>query len=171
MKDIFLIEIKNGSRRAFYEAYHAWHPKLYQYIYKYTRSAYYAEETVQLTFIRLWEKRATLSEQYSLSTQLFRIAKSTLIDLTRKEERRNCQELSDSFVAGGEESLRLQHKEDLQRALAAIERLPEQSAKVFRLSRLEELSHKEIGRRLSISPKTVEVHITKALKLLRKAFF
>jgi RNA polymerase sigma-70 factor (family 1) len=170
VNDNLLIEIKKGNRTAFYTVYHEYHVKLYQYIYKHSRSSYYAEETVQLTFIRLWEKRENLSEQYSLSIQLFRIAKSTLIDLTRKEKLRDTRELSDMFISGPTESERLMYKEQLEKALSAIDQLPDQSRKVFQLSRLEDLSHKEISARLSISHKTVEGHISKALKLLRKTF-
>ncbi|HLZ89669.1 MAG TPA: sigma-70 family RNA polymerase sigma factor [Puia sp.] len=171
MKDNSIQEIKKGDRNAFYTVFHEYHARLYQYIYNRTGSAWYAEETVQLSFIRLWEKREGLSEQYSLSIQLFRIAKSTLIDLTRKEKLRDTQELSDTFISGPTESERLLYKEQLEKVLAAMDELPARSKEVFQLSRLEDLSHKEISSQLSISPKTVEVHITKALKHLRKTFF
>ncbi|GGB25176.1 RNA polymerase sigma factor [Puia dinghuensis] len=171
MNDNQLIEIKKGNLKAFYGAFEAHNVKLYQYIYNRTGNAYYAEETVQLTFIRLWEKREGLSEEYSLSIQLFRIAKSILIDLSRRETRRQTRELSDMFISGPTESERLMYKEQLENVLSAIDQLPDQSRKVFQLSRLDNLSHKEIGEQLSISPKTVESHITRALKHLRKTFF
>jgi RNA polymerase sigma-70 factor (family 1) len=170
MKDTLVIEIKKGNRDAFYTVFHEYHAKLYQYIYNLTRNGWYAEETVQLAFIRLWEKRAGLSEQYSISTQLFRIAKSVLIDLTRKEKLRDTYELSDTFISGPTESERILYKEQLEKVLSAMDELPAQSRKVFQLSRLDDLSHKEIGAQLSISPKTVETHITKVLKHLRKIF-
>ena len=168
VKDNPLIEIKKGNRKAFYAAFEEYNVKLFHYIYKLTRNTYYAEETVQLTFIRLWEKREGLSEDYSLSIQVFRIAKSILIDLTRKEKLRDTRELSDMFISGPTESERLLYKEQLENVLSAIDQLPDQSRKVFQLSRLDNLSHKEIGEQLSISPKTVESHITKALKSLRE---
>jgi RNA polymerase sigma-70 factor, ECF subfamily len=51
---------------------------------------------------------------------------------------------------------------------AAIERLPDKNKTVFMKSRLEEKTHKEIANEMSISVKTVENHITKSLKFLRK---
>ena len=161
-------EIKEGNRLVYRKVFEEYHPKLYQYIYKYTQSTYFAEETVQLTFIKLWEKREGLSEQYDISTQLFRIAKSTVIDLIRKEKLRDTQALSDTFISAPREQERLIHKEELQHVLSAIEDLPVQSRQVLKLSRLGDLSHKEISTRLSISPKTIEGHITRALKYLRK---
>lgn len=168
MKDIQTRAIKEGNLRAYYAVFEAYHGKLYQYIYNYTQSAYYAEETVQLTFIKLWEKREGLSEEYSLSTQLFRIAKSIVIDLIRKEKVRDTLELSDIYISGPPEEDRLIVKEELRNVLSAIDQLPAQCQEVFKLSRLDQLSHKEISAQLSISPKTIETHISKALKYLRK---
>ena len=161
-------DIKEGNREAFYKVFEQYHLKLYQYIYKYTRSAYYAEETVQLTFIKLWEKREGLSEQYTISAQVFRIARSILVDLIRKEKIRDTQELSDTFVSGFLTEESFIYKEELGSVLSAIEELPAQCQQVFKLSRFNNLSHSEISAQLSISPKTIETHISKALKYLRK---
>ena len=162
-------DIIEGNKEAFYKVFEQYHLKLYQYIFKYTGSAYYSEETVQLSFIRLWEKREGLSEEYSVSTQLFRIARSILIDLLRKEKIRSTQELSDIFISELLEDERIIYKEELGTVLSAIEELPEQCQQVFKLSRFNHLSHNEISAQLSISPKTIETHITKALKYLRKS--
>ncbi len=161
--------IKEGDKAAFNKVFEEYHLKLYQYIYKYTGSAYYAEETVQLAFIRLWEKREGLSDQYSISTQLFRIARSIHIDLLRKDKVRSTQELSDVFVSNPLQEEQYIQKEELGNVFAAIEELPAQCQQVFRLSRFNQLSHSEISEQLSISPKTIETHITKALKYLRKS--
>src|SRR5699024_948439 len=48
-----------------------------------------------------------------------------------------------------------------------VERLPDRCREVLELSRMEQLSHKEIAEKLNISPKTVENHIGSALKVLR----
>ena len=162
-------DIKEGNKEAFYKVFEQYHLKLYQYIYRYTGSVYYSEETVQLSFIRLWEKREGLSEQYTISTQLFRIARSILVDLLRKEKIRSTRELSDVFVSEVLEDERFIYKEDLGTVLTAIEELPEQCQQVFKLSRFNNLSHNEISAQLSISPKTIETHISKALKYLRKS--
>jgi RNA polymerase sigma-70 factor (family 1) len=169
VKDIQIKDIREGNLSAYYQVFEEYHLKLYRYIYKYTRSAYYADETVQLSFIKLWEKRAGLSEEYSISAQLFRIAKSILIDLMRKEKIRDTQELSDTFISGACGDENFMYKEAVRNMLSAIDELPPQSRQVFTLSRLNHLSHKEIGAQLSISQKTIETHISKAIKYLRKS--
>ena len=63
----------------------------------------------------------------------------------------------------------LEEKEWHLALMAAIEALPEKTRIVFLMSRMEDLTYEEIADRLSLSIKTVESHMTKALKLLRKA--
>ena len=50
----------------------------------------------------------------------------------------------------------------------ALEQMPEQRRKVFRMSRCENRSYQEIASDLNISIKTVEYHIRTALAELRK---
>lgn len=165
-----LQNIKEGNSQSFREAYQEYHAKLYRYVYKYTRSEYLAEETVQLTFIKLWEKRAQLSVDHTLSAQIFRIAKSTLVDLLRKESLRLTNALPETEPAHMYTyNQSAEHKNEMAHVLNAVETLPHICRKVFKLSRFEGLSHKDIATELSVSPKTVEAHIAKALKHLRNA--
>lgn len=62
----------------------------------------------------------------------------------------------------------INHKEILQQSRNAIAELPEQCRKVFLLSREEGMQNQEIAAALGISVKTVEAHITKAIKYLRE---
>ena len=48
-----------------------------------------------------------------------------------------------------------------------IESLPDRCREIFKLNRFEELKYKEIADKLEISIKTVEVQMSKALKILR----
>lgn len=165
-----LQKIKEGNSHSFRQAYQEYHSKLYRYVYKYTRSQYLAEETVQLSFIKLWEKRESLSAEHTLDAQIFRIAKSTLVDLLRKESLRLTNALPDTEPAHMYTyNQTTEQKNEMAHVLNAIEALPHICRKVFKLSRFEGLSHKDIATELSVSPKTVEAHISKALKHLRNA--
>ncbi len=165
--DNILHHIRTGDIVSFRTAYQHYHNKLYFYALKHTRSSWLAEEVVQITFIKLWENRTTLSPDLGLSPQFFRIAKSIMIDLLRKEIRR-----IDHHTALGEETQTcetpdLAGKEDLRQVYDTIGQMAPVRQKVFKLSRIEGLSHKEISEQLSISPKTVENHIGRALRQLK----
>lgn len=163
--------IKNGDSLVFEQVFREYHSKIYFYILGKTRSAYLAEEVVQLTFIKLWNFRSSLNDEYTLSTQLFRIATTTLIDLLRKESNNRALVtalLQEKHPVASDPNRLLTDKELLKKARDVIDRMPEMQRKTFQLSRIEGLSYKEIAEKLSISVKTVEVHIARALKKIRK---
>nr|WP_283093150.1 sigma-70 family RNA polymerase sigma factor [Chitinophaga hostae] len=148
--------------------YQQYHAKLYFYVLKCTHSVYLAEETVQLSFILLWERREKLSANFNISSQLFRIAKSVMTDLLRKQQVRNKH--TESMIRetpNWHMETDISVKEELNRVYHSIEQLSPVRKNVFKLSRFEGLPHKEIARQLSISPKTVENHIVRAIRQLK----
>ena len=167
-------KIISGDIDAFNEVFNLYHQKLYFYVLKKTQSHFCAEETVQETFIKLWKYRETLKPDLDISIQIFRIGKTVLIDHLRKENTSNnliIQLQAHSGVStsnAGPENL---HRQEFSKKLYSIlNLLPPVRRKVFEMSRFEELSHKEIASRLSISPKTVENHLNLSLKIIRKFF-
>ncbi|ANI88808.1 hypothetical protein A9P82_05600 [Arachidicoccus ginsenosidimutans] len=162
--------LRNGNEEIFNQVYNEYHKKLYNYIIARTNSAYCAEEVVQLTFIKLWNSRKHLSDDVGLNIQIFRIAKTTLIDFIRKTQRnedaslvvknRNVEVINEVYknVFYRETTLKLEK---------AVASLPPMRRKVFELSRYNEMSNKEISEKLSIAPKTVENHINLALRYIR----
>lgn len=163
-----ILSIKNGRHDAFVEVYHAFHTRLYHYFLKKCRSEDTAKELIQLSFIKLWQSRHTLSEHISFDAQLFTIANSVLIDFLRKEapyratagEDQLPDELAEMTPAHREfESLDFFH--------AAARHMPPVRKKVFELKIVYGYSNREIANNLSISLKTVEDHITKGLRFLK----
>lgn len=162
----YIAELTSGCLQTFQEVYRLYNQKLYAYILKKTNSEYMAEEVVQLTFIRLWEKRRNLSAEYGLSAQIFKMAGTILIDQLRKEAISQ-KHLS---IVETERAQPAAPDLDLEILEQAIEQMAPVRKKVFKLSKLDGYSYKEIAELLSISPKTVENHMAKALKQLRAAF-
>ena len=78
-------DIRSGDEASFTEVFNLYYPKVYHHFLKRTHSSATAREAAQLTFIKLWEFRHTLSEAVSLDTQIFHIATGALIDYLRRE--------------------------------------------------------------------------------------
>jgi len=165
--------IKSGDEFVFQQVFEEYHEKLYYYTLGKTRSAYLAEEVTQITFVKLWQSRERLDENLTISIQLFRVAKTTLIDLLRKQN--NLTALINGLRAEGETNVSdashsVDYNETRRKLLELINKLPPVRKKVFEMSRFQGMPYKEIAQELSISTKTVEKHISKAISQLRPYF-
>jgi RNA polymerase sigma-70 factor (ECF subfamily) len=162
----YIRDIKEGDHVSFEIAFKLWHKKVFAFFFKKTASEDQAQELTQLAFIKLWNFRHTLSDEHEFDLQLFRIAKTTLLDYFKKMacEERNLRRYYDE--AGEEKAAHSDVFEARQELELALSVLPPTRKKVFLLSRLHGYSYKEISEQLSISPRTVEKHISLAIKQL-----
>lgn len=163
--------IKSGNELAFSQAYHSSKDKLYGWALNKTHSAYLAQELLQQTYCKLWASRASLNPQLPVEVQIFRIARSLLVDEIRRQIRIK-QQYELLPVPETEADLVWQacaERELKNRMEDALLTLHPTARKVFTLSRESGLTNNEIAKTLSISIKTVEYHITKALGVLRRA--
>jgi RNA polymerase sigma-70 factor (family 1) len=165
-------ELKDGGELYFRQVFDQYHQKLYFFILYKTKSEYIAEEVVQIAFTKLWQCRQTLQEEFTISTQLFRIATTTLIDFLRKYNTKDA-------VTGSLDRLTIEKGVDstnekmsgaeLQKQISkAVNDLPPVRRQVFEMSREQGMTYREIAETLSVSSKTVEAHIYKALKQIKK---
>jgi len=164
-----LLRISQNDEYAFrvlYDRY--WKKLLVQALVK-TGAPEEAEEIVQTIFINIWRRRHTLQVRCALSTYLAAMVKYEIIAFLarRRKESQLKQQLIVAHQAednGTVEWLEYEQlREDIEKTVAA---LPEKCRLVFRLSREEGLSGKQIATSLDISPKTVEAHMSRALKAL-----
>ncbi|WP_127124975.1 RNA polymerase sigma factor [Pseudoflavitalea rhizosphaerae] len=165
-----ITEIKKGDQVAYQAVYDLYHAKLFHYFMKRTRIKEQAKDLTQQSFIKLWKSRHTLSDAYSLDTQLFTIASSIFVDHLRKQaaERKYQHRLEDDLC---EQSALVCHSntdyESADYLDAVSEDLPPIRKNVFLLKIAKGYSNKEIAEQLSVSIKTVEDHYSKALKHVR----
>jgi RNA polymerase sigma-70 factor (ECF subfamily) len=153
-----------------FEAYYKAHYRLFFLAScKYLRDPGLAEEVVNDVFVRIWEEALSLDIQTSLKFYIHRaVVNQSLNQLDKnKRERMRREELKDD-MRESEDWEELEDNELKVRFYKAINELPEQCRKVFKLSRFEGLKQQEIADRLGISIKTVKNHITRAMKDLHK---
>jgi len=162
--------LREGDQVVFRLVYDEYHVRVYSYVHKKTGSDFLAEEVMQLTCIKLWKFRQSLNPELSLFTQVFRITTTTMIDLIRAEERKrhSLEGLRRRPAATADPCESVEENELRKRVTSLVRRMPDMQKKVFEMSRFEEKSHREIATALSISIKTVETHISRALKFLRQ---
>ncbi len=161
------------NEKEFFLAYRYWYRKLYYFLYQKTQCSNLAEDVVQQTFLIVWERKNNANQQIQFSTQLFQIARTKLIDeLRRRALNRRYVDYEKPFVLTQYEDLERQiaYKGELEYVKELITQMPFMRQQVFYLHKIEELSYKEIAVKLSISPKTVENHVSIGLKFIKKFF-
>jgi RNA polymerase sigma-70 factor (family 1) len=161
-----LIANDEGALKEIYLRY--W-KQLYLLALKKVRSPQVTEEIVQNVIVSLWHRRK-LSAINHLESYLKVAVKYQVINfikgkLSHEKSARKLLLTDEQEECKGESVLLARELSDA--IDIAIRQLPEKTRQVFRMSRFEEQSVKEIAQTMNISEKAVEYHITKSLKILR----
>jgi len=172
LSELELVEAwRNGDDWAFEQLYKKHVPTLLKHAMLKINDRESSEELVQDTFMIFYKQRSQSTTIQSVPAYLHTILKNKVLDHYRHEKVLQRYKI---FAAGakGQESYEetsLEAKELNNILSLNIEKLPKQCKKVFKLSREEQLSNREIARQLNISENTVEQHMRKALRLLRRS--
>ncbi len=171
--------LKLGDEKVFKLIMEHRYARLFNFARAYLNNDENAREVLQDVFMQLWEYRKKLADNTSLDAYLFTLTRNHCIDLIRREKlllqyrtdkKEEYIQLSESFRALSAPFLDDIFTKEFQTEIDdTVRLLPEQCRKVFLLSRKDGLKNKEISEFLQLSPKTVESHLTKALKTIREA--
>lgn len=136
---------------------------------QYVQDADTAQDICQKVFIALWEKRASLNPNLSIKSYLFTAVKNRCLNHIRDHKKYRSKVLD---LDCGDFDLNIEASSIKDNDLAAqiekaLSTLPEKCRKVFEMSRYQDMKYREIAEELDISQKTVEAHMSKALKTLR----
>lgn len=159
--------LKNNEEKAIDEIYKRYWNRLLAIAYGHLKDKDDAEEAVQDVFTKLWQKR-DLVKIDSLPNYLATAVKYTVFSILRRKKRN--EELGNETHP----HLNAPYEEDKIYAIflkdyinGLVEQLPDQPKIVFKMSRFEGKKISEIAEELNIAEKTVEAHLSKALKRLR----
>ena len=162
--------IRAGDEAAFEAMFRTYYDGLCRYVATYLGSRDIAEDVVQGVFARIWEDRAhwmVADLQHYLYAAVRRRAMS---QFRRAAVRRRAMPLlALEGAANAPADADFEAEELRQRLERALSALPPRTRAAFVLSRTEGLSYAEVASRMAISPKTIGVHISRALTVLRKA--
>lgn len=173
LNDLFVLtKIKEGDVKAFEGIFRLYYAPLCLYATGITGSRDIAEEIVQELFYVFWKEKEKL--------QIFRSIKSYLYGAVRNQSLQYCEHLEmrnryrETVLSGNQESKpsdpqdELEYKELEILINNTLKKLPERRLRIFRMHRFEGKKYAEIASALSLSIKSVEAEMTKALQMLRK---
>lgn len=159
-----------GDQTAFELLFRFYYPGLVVFASHILLDAENAEEIVQDFFVRLWEKRDNISNNYSFKNYLFASVKNHSFNFLKREKIKI--EIIDELKHIIQDSLiyepDLYVDSELQSELKrAFDKMPPRTREIFDMSRIKGMKNDEISQKLDISKRTVETQISNALKLLR----
>ncbi len=165
-----VLALKNGDHAAFESIFLFYFNKVKYFINGFIKSESDAEELAQEIFVRIWTNRDSIDPDRNFNTYIYISARNSTMNFLRHKYVRDSfaedqkKAGSDEF-ASGEDMVMAREIELL--VDMALMKMPAQRRTIYEMNRREGLSNEEIAQRLNISKKTVENHMSLALKELK----
>lgn len=166
-----LERLARGNPEAFTILYRRYGRKLHAHLLRMIRSEEIAREIFQDVFMKIWEFREKIDVNKPFAAFLYHIAENKVYDYFRRaaREKRLAENLvvsyADFYTDDEDEAL---YQERFCLINNAIDLLPPVRKQIYLFSKLEGKSYEEIARLLGISTSTVNDHIVKANRFLKK---
>jgi RNA polymerase sigma-70 factor (ECF subfamily) len=170
----FIERIRAGDEQAYEELFHRYYRELCRYGARLSPGGA-AEEIVQEVFLKVWLRRERLREVTTLRSYLYAAVRNHALNQIKREGYEDRWRQGKQVELAESPAVAASADEDVRAAelTAAIERalelLPPRCRQAFLLQRREQMSVAEIAEAMQIAPKTVEIQIGNALKLLRRS--
>ncbi len=167
---VLFAAISSSDTAAFKVLFEQYRAKMYSVAFKFTKTAYGAEEITQDVFISLWTSRAQLHNVLDPEAYLYTIAYNKISRYLKKESNQasilalavwaqnTCTNETEETIYANDSSRHINN---------AIEKLSPQKKLIYKLSRQHGKSHHEIAETLHVSPHTVKSQLVKAVKSIR----
>jgi len=159
-----------GDQKAFENIYNAFWESLFAIAYNRLKSREAVEEILQDLFTDLWNRRKNLEIRTSLVAYLHAALKYKILNYYYSQRLRKTYSQDHpqyAQVSTNSTQEMLAFKELYATLEVGLEKLPKKCRLIFKMSREEQKSSKEIAEELNISHRTVQTHIHKAIKFLR----
>jgi RNA polymerase sigma-70 factor (ECF subfamily) len=169
--EAILIEgLKEGNVKIYDYIFHFYYSGLVVFVQKYIHDPNIAEDIVQEFFVKLWINRERVQIETTLKSYFFSSIKNRCIDYLRHEIIKGKAEIKllENLKSVTDDNNLLIESELRDQINAAIDKLPPICREIFIMNRFEGFKPAEIADKKGISVRTVETHIGKALKILRK---
>lgn len=160
--------LQRGDEKAFETIFWKYNPRVFNFISSLLYDKTLAEDLTQNVFLKIWERHNDIQPEEGFEAYLFTIARNMVYKETEKRL------ISERFLDSIKQTDADRHveldidTESLKEYIdELVEQLPPSRKKIYEMSRKQHLSNKEIAIQLSISEKTVETQIYRALHYLR----
>jgi RNA polymerase sigma-70 factor (ECF subfamily) len=150
--------------------YNYYYPRLYGFSKRFLKVEDDINDILQEVFIKIWENRKNIKNVETFNAWIFTITKNAVISYFRQkikftdfESRVREMATTEGFLT----DTTVEYDDLKEKVGQLIEKLPEKRRQIFKLSREQGLSNKEIAAEMGISVKTVEDHMMHAIRFLK----
>ncbi len=163
-------KLKIGDKQSFELVFKVYYPQLCLFANKFTQDFDLAREIVQELFIYLWENKHTLHDKKSVKSYFYVALRFNSIRRVKDLNKKFVQIVDISKDDQGIDFFdEIEYSELQDNIYSSIESMSPQCKRIFRMSRFGHMSYSKIANTLNISQKTVETHMTKALKIIQRS--
>ena len=163
-------KIQQGNIKEFERPFRKMYTELCHYALRFVKDMDVAEEVVQDLFYNYWKNKDRIDINTSLKSYLYQATKNRCLKVIEHNsvKERYVQEIQAQQVEHSFEADQAVETEELTQIIdSTLDQLPERCRQIFIMSRFEGMKYHEIAEKLSVSIKTVEANMGKALKIFR----
>ena len=168
--DKIIAALANDNEAPMEELFNYYYPRLLNFSIKFLKIEDGIDDIIQEVFVKIWQNRKKINSQSTFNSYIFTITRNLLLNELRSRlnnEKTRDEIRSLSMAQEYSSTDEIEYRDVKEKVDQLINNLPERQKEIFILSRTEGLSHKEIAEKLGINTKTVEYHITLAVKYLK----
>ncbi|MNK07529.1 ECF RNA polymerase sigma factor SigW [compost metagenome] len=161
--------LKQEDQVAFTEIYNRYWAEMYYHTFRMLRDEDSSKDVVQDVFSTLWLKSASLNVSTKLSGHLYISVRNKVLNLVAQNKVRNdyLSSVAGFITESTNDASIFDEQQILDIVEAEIQKLPPRMKEIFELSRKDNLSHKEIAKKLNLSDQTVKKQVQNALKIIK----
>jgi len=164
--------LKNGDRKMYNQIFDQYYSRIRYFAYKLTGSQEDSEDVTLESFAKLFAKNTDFNTVASIQAFLYIATRNACFNLLKYQHKVRAGNKEVLHLAGGESDPdpdpAIVESELIRMLYEAIESLPPERKKVFKLLYIDGLKIAEVAAQLNISPHTVKSHRAKAIIALRK---
>jgi RNA polymerase sigma-70 factor, ECF subfamily len=169
-EDYFIL-FQKGEERGFDYFFQLYYKPLVHFAYTFLGNTEAAEDVACDSFLKLWEKRASIGSILAIKPYLYAVVRNGCIDILRKQKHQNAytayiKKTEKDFQDDASHNIII--SESMQQVHLAVQRLPARYQQVFKMLYLEGKEVKDIATELNLPLSTVKSQKARTLELLRK---
>jgi RNA polymerase sigma-70 factor (family 1) len=169
-----LTRLKKGDKEAYLFLYDRYNLSIYNWAIKLVKIPQLAEDIVQEVFLKIWQIKERLNPQQSFPAFIYRICRNKAFTILKKiaaDEKLRSKVMTQLAIYPENAENRVVWKQYEQLFNSAVQQLPSQRQKVFKLCRQQGKTYEEVAEELGISRNTVKEHMVMAVKNIKEYFY